>query len=97
MVKGIIDTRIRASRQFHDVLQGFRAGRGTGTAIMGMNITQELASVDHEALFLVFLDLKSSSPALPYGRRTHPPLCGTFQTVSAGGIPKGELGDLSVD
>ena len=35
-------------------------GRGTGMAIMEMNIAQELAIVDHKLLFLVFLYLRKA-------------------------------------
>ena len=34
LVEDMIDTRLRASLQFHDVLHGFRDGIGTGTAII---------------------------------------------------------------
>ena len=34
VVEALIDTRIRASIKSHDVLHGFRDGRGMGTAIM---------------------------------------------------------------
>ena len=35
----------------------FRARRVTRTAIMELKIAQELVTVDHESLLLVFLDL----------------------------------------
>ena len=57
VVETLIDTRLRASLQFHDVIHGFRAVRGTATAIMELKIAQELAILDHDPLFLVFLDL----------------------------------------
>ena len=34
VMKAIINTRMRASFIFHDILHGFHAGRGTGTAIL---------------------------------------------------------------
>ena len=34
VVEALIETRLCASLQMHDVLHGFRAGRGTETAIM---------------------------------------------------------------
>ena len=43
---------------FHEILHGFRVGRGTGTPIMEMKLVQELASVDQDPLLLVFLDLR---------------------------------------
>ena len=45
VVEALIDTRIRASLQMHDVLHGFRSGRGTGTTIMGIKLSQELAII----------------------------------------------------
>ena len=58
VVEALIDTHLRVSLQFHDVLHGFRSGRGTGMAIMELNLAQELARVDHDPLFLVFLALR---------------------------------------
>ena len=57
VVEALIYTRLIASIQFHDVIHRFWEERGMGTAIMDLNIVQELASVDHDLLFLVFLDL----------------------------------------
>ena len=41
VVEGVIDTLVKAAVQFHDVLHGFHAGRGTGTTIMDLNISQD--------------------------------------------------------
>ena len=60
LLEALIDTRLRASFQLHDVLHGFRAGRGTGTAIMDLNIAQEFASIYQEPLFLELLDLRKA-------------------------------------
>ena len=49
---------------FQDVLHGFCAIRGTGTAIMDIKMAQELASIDQEPLFLVFLDLRKAYDTL---------------------------------
>ena len=56
----LIDTRLRAILQLHDALHGFRSGRGTGTAIMELNLSQELNIIDQDPLFLVFLDLRKA-------------------------------------
>ena len=56
----MIYTRIKTVVQFHDVLHEFRAGRGTGTAIMDTKLAQELAIVYQEPLFLVLLDLRKA-------------------------------------
>ena len=57
VVKALIDMRLRASLQFHDALHGFWDGRGTGTYIMELKLTQDLPIVDHDPLFLVLLGL----------------------------------------
>ena len=57
IVEALIDTRLCASLQMHDFLRRFRAGRGTGTAIMELKPAQELASIDQDPIFLLFLDL----------------------------------------
>ena len=57
VVEALIDTCLCASLQFYDVLHGFRDGGGTGADIMELNLSQDLASVDHDPLFLVFLYL----------------------------------------
>ena len=44
----------------HDVLHRFRAGRGTGTAIMELKLVEEISSIDHNPLFLVLLDIKKA-------------------------------------
>ena len=60
----IIDTRLRSSLQMHDVLHRFRDRRGTRTAIMELKLAQELSSIDHDPLFLVFLDLMKAYDTL---------------------------------
>ena len=64
----VFDTRIKSVVQFHNVLHGFCAGRGTCTAIMELKLAQELASVDQDKIFLVFLDLRKACGNLDRGR-----------------------------
>ena len=64
----VIDTRIKKAVTFHDVLHGFHIGRGMGTSIMELNIAQDLASVDQDPIFLVFLDLRKAYDNLDRGR-----------------------------
>ena len=59
-MEAIIDTRIKNSETFHDVLHVFCIGRGMGTSIVELKRAQELASVDQDPIFLVFLDLRKS-------------------------------------
>ena len=58
MVAAIIDTLLKACINLHDVLHGFRAGRGKGTSTLELKLAQELAIIDQEPFFLVFLDLR---------------------------------------
>ena len=57
VVEALINTHLYNSLQIHDVLNGFRTGGWTGTAIMELKLYQELAIIDQESLFLVLLDL----------------------------------------
>ena len=57
VVEDLINTRLRSSLQMHNFLHRFRAGRGAGVDIMELNIAQELTSIDHDPLLLVFLCL----------------------------------------
>ena len=54
----MIDARIKKSVTLHEVLHGFCAGRGTGTAIMEMKLPQDLAIMDQNPLFLLLPDLR---------------------------------------
>ena len=48
---------MRASVHLHDVPHGFFIGKGAGAAILDLDMEQDLASIDQDLLFLVFLDL----------------------------------------
>ena len=88
MVETLIDTLLCTSLQMHDILHEFRERRGTGTAIMELNLVRELASIDQDLLFLVFLDLRKAYETVDrecllitlegYGAR--PWLCGLLET-----------------
>ena len=67
MMEAIIDTRIKKAVTFYDVLHKFRVGRGMGTYIMELNLSQELESVFQEPLFLVFLYHRKSYEKLECG------------------------------
>ena len=60
LVEALIDTRIIASIQFHDVLHGLWAGRGTEMYIMELKLAQELSRIGNDPLLLVFLDLRKA-------------------------------------
>ena len=46
----ILNCRLTSSITFHDVLHGFRAGRGTGTATLEAKLLQQLAAMREEVL-----------------------------------------------
>ena len=60
VVEALIDTRLCARLQVHDVLYRFRAGICTGTYIMELKFAPKLSSLDRNPVFLVFLDLKKA-------------------------------------
>ena len=60
VMESIIDTRLRASIQFHNVLHGFHAGGGMGTGTMELKIAQELDRINQYPLFLVLLNLRKA-------------------------------------
>ena len=60
VVEALIETHLRTSLKFYDVLHRFRAVRGTGTTIMELKLAQDIASIDHNPLLLVFLDLSKA-------------------------------------
>ena len=60
MIKALIDTRLRPSLQFHYILHGFRSRREARTDIIELKLTQDLAIVHQDPLFLVFFDLQKA-------------------------------------
>ena len=59
-MEALIDTRLQSRLQMHHLLHGFKAGRSMGMDIMELNLAQELARIDQDPLFLIFLDLSKS-------------------------------------
>ena len=57
VVAEILNFRLTDSITFHDLLNGFWAGCGTGTSTIEANILQQLASLREEVLYMIFLDL----------------------------------------
>ena len=51
VVEAIIDTILRVSVCLHNILHSFCAGRVTGTAILELNMAQDLASVDQDPFY----------------------------------------------
>ena len=89
MVEALIYTPLHASLQLHDILHGFWARRGTGTAIMELKLAQELVSIYQEPLFLLLLHLRKAYDIVDRERLiqtlevygTGPRLCGLFETL----------------
>ena len=54
--------------ELHDVLHGFREGRGTGTATLEAKLLQQLAAMREEVLYVIFLDLTKAYDALDRSR-----------------------------
>ena len=53
---------------YHDLLHGFRVGRGTGTATLKAKLLQQLAAMREEVLYVIFLDLHKAYDALDRSR-----------------------------
>ena len=68
VVEALINTCLRASLQMLDVLHGFRPIRGKVTDIMELNLAQDLARIDQDSLFLVFLDLRKACDTVDQDR-----------------------------
>jgi hypothetical protein len=64
LISCIINTRLKESIKFHESIHGFRAERGTGTAIIEAKLKMSLAMRGIHPLFLVFLDLKKAYDTL---------------------------------
>ena len=67
VVDVIIGIRLSSSFRLHDILHGFRAGRGMGAEILELKLAQELSSIDHDPLFLVLLDLRKAYDTVDCG------------------------------
>ena len=62
----LLNCRLAAAIKFHDVLHGFWAFRGTGTATLEAKLLQHLTSMREAVLFEVFLDLQKAYDALDW-------------------------------
>ena len=57
LVETVIYTQVKSVVQFHDMLHGFRHRQGIGTAIIESKLVQQLAVMDQELLYSIFIDL----------------------------------------
>ena len=67
-MEAIIYICLRESVSLYDVLRGFLSGRRAGTAILELNLAQELDIFDQDPLLLVFLDLQKAYNTVYQGR-----------------------------
>ena len=68
MVMVLINRRFTSSINFHDVLHGFRAGRGTDTASLEAKLFHQLMPMRDEVLYAIFMYLHKSYDALDRDR-----------------------------
>ena len=64
----ILHRRLTTGIKLHDVLHGFREGRGTGTATLEAKLLQQLAAMREEVLYVIFLDMTKAYDALDRSR-----------------------------
>ena len=64
----ILHHRLTTGIQLHDVLHGFREGRGTGTTTLEAKLLQQFAAMREEVLYVIFLDLTKAYDALDRSR-----------------------------
>ena len=69
VVAVILNCRFTSSITYHDVLHGFRAGRGTRTATLKAKLIQQLAAMREEVLYVIFLELTKAYNALDRSRK----------------------------
>ena len=89
LVEVIIGAQIKTVVTSHNFLHGFRAKRGTGTAMMEINMAQDLVSIDQDPLFLVLLDLCKSYDTINHVRILH-----NFEGYGVGPKMKGLLAEF---
>ena len=68
VVAAILNCRIMASITFHDLLNRFWAGHGTGTTTLKAKLIQQLAALREEVLYVIFLDLHKAYESLDRSR-----------------------------
>jgi Reverse transcriptase (RNA-dependent DNA polymerase) len=68
LVSSIINRRLVKAIPFHDAIHGFRAGRGTGTAIIRAKLLMQLAQRQTKPIYMLFLDLKKAYDTLDRSR-----------------------------
>ena len=57
---GVSNHQIGAEIRYHDEINGFRSGIGTGTTSIKDNHLQQLTEMNDEFLYKIFLDLRKT-------------------------------------
>ena len=68
VVAAILNCRFTASITYHNFLHVFWAGCGTGTTTLEAKMSQQLADLREEVLYVIFLDLHKAYDALDRSR-----------------------------
>ena len=68
VVEAILHCRLATSITYHDLLHGFLAGRGTGTATLEAKLLQQISDMRVEVMYVIFLDLHKAYDALDRSR-----------------------------
>ena len=77
-MEAIIDTCLRESVLPHNVLHGFCAERGTGTAILEPKLAQELSGMYQDPLSLILLNLQKAYDTVDCVSYFGPPKTGSI-------------------
>ena len=64
----ILNCHLTATITFHKFLHGFRAGRGTGMAILKVKLIHQLEALREEVLYVISMDSQKGYDALERSR-----------------------------
>ena len=64
----VVNCRLKRSVTIHDVLYGFKTGRGMGTLTLEEKLVQQLVGIVHKPLLQMFLDVHKAYDYLDRGR-----------------------------
>ena len=65
-VTSLLNRRLTTEIKLHNVLHGFQAGRGTGTAALEANLLQQVSAMREAVFFKVFLYHQKTYDALDW-------------------------------